>query len=192
MNTKSQCLTLIAGNLSFGVTWQAILYQLIILSSNFAKTHGLRHGAIPISILCVHCSLLQPCCDLSLSYLVLHVTPIMMVVSATASTLKGNTVLTELDLWNCDIDAEGTSQLAEALCGITTLRVLNLSFNNVDTQGARHLGKLSCLLCDYLWLLKMSGMTVHKEVIVISITWIDLEPRVHMTSSLFQWRKENE
>jgi len=67
-----------------------------------------------------------------------------------ASALRGNTVLTELNLWGCGIDAEGTSQLAEALCGITTLRVLYLNENTVDTQGARHLGKLSCLLCDYL------------------------------------------
>ena len=72
-----------------------------------------------------------------------------MVVSATASALRGNTVLTELDLWDCGIDAEGTSQLAEALCGITTLRVLNLTWNTVDTQGARHLGKWSCLSCAY-------------------------------------------
>ena len=85
-----------------------------------------------------------------MSYLVLHVTPIIIVVSATASALRGNTVLTELDLGCCDIDAEGTSQLAEALCGITSLRLLNLNGNTVDTQGARHLGKLSCLLCDYL------------------------------------------
>ena len=73
-----------------------------------------------------------------------------MVVSAKASALMGNTLLTELYLEGCGIDAEGTSQLAEALCGITTLRVLNLRVNTVDTQGARHLGKLSCLLCDYL------------------------------------------
>ena len=74
----------------------------------------------------------------------------MMVVSATASALRGNTVLTELRLKYCRIDAEGTAQLADMLCGITTLRVLNLSQNTVDTQGARHLGKLSCLLCAYL------------------------------------------
>ena len=73
----------------------------------------------------------------------------MMVVSATASALRGNTVLTELNLVGCGIDAEGTSQLAEALCGITTLRVLSLTGNTVDTQGARHLGKWSCLLCAY-------------------------------------------
>ena len=84
-----------------------------------------------------------------MSYLVLHTTPIMMVVSATASALRRNTVLTELDLLGCGIDAEGTSLLAEALCGITTLRVLNLRFNTVDTQGASHLGKWSSLLCAY-------------------------------------------
>ena len=71
----------------------------------------------------------------------------MMVVSATASALRGNTVLTELRLELCHIDAEGTAQLADVLCGITTLRKLHLSCNTVDTQGARHLGKLSCLLC---------------------------------------------
>jgi len=84
-----------------------------------------------------------------LSYLVLHFTPILMVVSATASALRGNTVLTELNLENCGIDAEGTSQLAEALCGITTLRELSLSCNTVNTQGARYLGKWSCLSCAY-------------------------------------------
>ena len=72
-----------------------------------------------------------------------------MVVSATASALRGNTVLTELYLCYCHIDAEGTSQLVEALCGITTLRLLNLNGNIVDTQGARHLGKWSCLSCAY-------------------------------------------
>ena len=60
-----------------------------------------------------------------MSYFVLHFTPIMMVVSATASALRGNTVLTELSLEKCFINAVGTSQLAEALCGITTLRVLD-------------------------------------------------------------------
>ena len=69
-----------------------------------------------------------------------------MVVSATASALMGNTLLTELYLEGCGIDAEGTSQLAD----ITTLRELSLSGNTVDTQGATHLGTLSCLLCDYL------------------------------------------
>ena len=73
------------------------------------------------------------------------VTSIMTVVlcPATVSALRGNTVLTELRLVGCKIDAEGTSHLAQALCGITTLRVLYLSYNTVDSQGARHLGKLS-------------------------------------------------
>ena len=73
------------------------------------------------------------------------VTSIMTVVlcPATASALRGNTVLTELRLWNCGIDAEGTSHLAQALCDITTLRVLSLNLNTVGSQGARHLGKLS-------------------------------------------------
>ena len=62
---------------------------------------------------------------------------------ATVSALRGNTVLTELRLWYCGIDAEGTSHLAQALCDITTLRELKLSGNTVDSQGARHLGKLS-------------------------------------------------
>ena len=73
------------------------------------------------------------------------VTSIMTVVLCppTVSALKGNTVLTELSLGDCHIDAEGTSHLAQALCDITTLRVLRLSGNTVDSQGARHLGKLS-------------------------------------------------
>ena len=62
---------------------------------------------------------------------------------ATVSALRGNTVLTELRLVDCHIDAEGTSHLVQVLCHITALRVLNLSGNTVDSQGARHLGMLS-------------------------------------------------
>ena len=94
------------------------------------------------------CSLLQP--SLLLGHVLVvsgdfTVTSIMTVVlcPATASALRGNTVLTELRLEYCGIDAEGTSHLAQALCDITTLRVLYLSGNTVDSQGARHLGKLS-------------------------------------------------
>ena len=73
------------------------------------------------------------------------VTSIMTAVlcPATASALRENTGLTELGLWNCYIDAEGTSHLAQALCVNTTLRVLDLSDNIIDSQGAEHLGKLS-------------------------------------------------
>ena len=94
------------------------------------------------------CSLLQP--SLLLGHVLIvsgdfTVTSIMTVVlcPATASALRRNTVLTELSLYHCGIDAEGISHLAQALCDITTLRVLNLSGNTVDSQGARHLGKLS-------------------------------------------------
>ena len=73
------------------------------------------------------------------------VTSIMTVVlcPATASALRENTVLTELILLGCHIDAEGTSHLVQALRVNTTLRVLDLSENTVGSQGARHLGKLS-------------------------------------------------
>ena len=62
---------------------------------------------------------------------------------ATVSALRGNTVLTELRLLGCDIDAEGTSDLVQALHVITTLRVLDLSQNTVGSQGVEHLGKLN-------------------------------------------------
>ena len=98
-------------------------------------------------IVCV-CSLLQP--SLLLGHVLIvsgdfTVTSIMTVVlcPATASALRGNTGLTELGLYHCHIDAEGTSHLAQALYDITTLRELDLSGNTVDSQGARHLGKLS-------------------------------------------------
>ena len=94
------------------------------------------------------CSLLQP--SLLLGHVLIvsgdfTVSSIMTVVlcPATASALRGNTVLTELRLFDCHIDAEGTSHLVQALCDITTLRVLELSENSVDSQGARYLGKLS-------------------------------------------------
>ena len=94
------------------------------------------------------CSLFQPSLLLGRVLVVsgdFTVTSIMTVVlcPATASALRGNTVLTELRLVGCHIDAEGTSHLAQALCDITTLRVLDLTLNSVDSQGARHLGKLS-------------------------------------------------
>ena len=94
------------------------------------------------------CSLLQP--SLCLGHVLVvsgdfTVTSIMTVVlcPATASALRRNTVLTELRLWDCCIDAEGTSHLAQAMCDITTLRVLQLGWNTVGSQGARYLGKLS-------------------------------------------------
>ena len=64
-----------------------------------------------------------------------------MLCPATASALRGNVVLTELRLGYCHINTEGVSQLAEALCDITTLRTLDLNGNTVGSQGAEHLGK---------------------------------------------------
>ena len=94
------------------------------------------------------CSLLQP--SLLLGHVLVAsgdftVTSIMTVLlcPATASALRGNTVLTDLSLRDCGINAEGTSHLAQALCDITTLKELDFSGNTVDSQGARHLCKLS-------------------------------------------------
>ena len=92
------------------------------------------------------CSLLQP--SLLLGHVLIvsgdfTVTSIMTVVlcPATVSALRGNTVLTELRLERCGIDAEGISHLAQALCDVTTLRLLDLSGNSVGSQGTGHLGK---------------------------------------------------
>ena len=64
---------------------------------------------------------------------------------ATASALRENTQsgLTELRLWGCHIDPEGISHLVQALHVNTTLRVLDLSYNTIDSKSAEHLGKLS-------------------------------------------------
>ena len=100
------------------------------------------------------CSLLQP--SLLFGHVLIVsgdfiVTSLMTVelCPATVSALMGNTVLTELSLASCNIDAEGTSHLAQVLCDITTLRVLWLSGNTVDSQGTRHLGKLSGEILGY-------------------------------------------
>ena len=64
-------------------------------------------------------------------------------MSATASALRENKGLTELILHCCGIDAEGISQLVQALRVNTTMRVLDLSYNTIDSESAEHLGKLS-------------------------------------------------
>ena len=58
----------------------------------------------------------------------------------TASSLRNNTVLTELRLVCCGIDDMRASQLAETL---SCIKMLDLSLNIVNLQCARHLGKLS-------------------------------------------------
>ena len=57
-----------------------------------------------------------------------------------ASVLKENSVLTELRLESCGLSTEGTAQLAEVLKGIPSLSVLDLSFNAVGVETAKHLG----------------------------------------------------
>ena len=57
-----------------------------------------------------------------------------------ASSLKDNSVLTELRLESCGLTIEGTTQLAEVLKSIPSLSVLDLSFNDVGADTAEHLG----------------------------------------------------
>ena len=88
-----------------------------------------------------------------------------MLCPTTASVLKESTVLTKLKLRCCDIDAEGTSELTEALSGIKTLSELDLSWNTVNSQGAGYLGKLvvgsgvigKCVALDCVGLLHPTG-----------------------------------
>ena len=47
----------------------------------------------------------------------------------------------ELNLDQCELKAEGTTYLTRAISTMTTLRVLNLNFNVIDSQGAQYLGK---------------------------------------------------
>ncbi len=57
------------------------------------------------------------------------------------TALATNTDLTELGLGGCGISEEGTRCLMQALTGITTLEILDLSLNKLDLQGAEYLGK---------------------------------------------------
>ena len=64
-----------------------------------------------------------------------------MVSFSPAHSLKANSTLTELRLENCGLKANDTAQLANVLKDISSLHVLNLSFNDVRTEGAEHLGE---------------------------------------------------
>ena len=142
------------------------LYSTQIIVTEFQNSLTLDNGTIvevvidkfsvEISVSALGGTLITVCtCSLlQLSLLLRHVlvvsgdftvTSIMTVVlcPATVSALRRNTVLTELRLEGCRIDAERTFHLAQALRNITTLRVLDLSGNTVDSQGATHLGRLS-------------------------------------------------
>ena len=59
----------------------------------------------------------------------------------TATTLRGNSALTELILYSSDIDSTAMSHLHEGIANHPILRVLNLSENRLGTEGTRHLGK---------------------------------------------------
>ena len=54
--------------------------------------------------------------------------------------MERSTVLTELRLENCGLDGEGIESIAKVLNNVATLKVLDLSFNVIDSAGAKHLG----------------------------------------------------
>ena len=56
--------------------------------------------------------------------------------------LRGNTVLTSLQLSKCGIGPEGLSKLCSTLEVNTTLSELGLSFNVFDDHSLASLGKL--------------------------------------------------
>ena len=86
---------------------------------------------------------------------------------ATASALKKNTGLTELILRDCGIDAKGISHLAQALCFNITLRVLSLSWNTIDSEGAEHFGKLSGGVWGYGNIRRCQCATSNREMSVV-------------------------
>ena len=60
-----------------------------------------------------------------------------------ASSLQSNHVLTELRLEGCGMNEEGTAELTGILQSIPSLRVLDLSLNDVGTEAATNLGMLN-------------------------------------------------
>ena len=76
-----------------------------------------------------------PYCVSLLLNIVLPPTP------CTATALRGSHALTDLMLWKCGIESTAMSHLCEGLSTLSTLRVLNLSQNNLGTEGSKHLGK---------------------------------------------------
>ncbi len=55
--------------------------------------------------------------------------------------MKANATVSVLKLRDCNIDAEGTLQLAEVLRLVNDLTTVDLSFNAFDVNGIRVLGK---------------------------------------------------
>ena len=72
--------------------------------------------------------------------------------------LRGNKVLTSLQLLGCGIGLEGLSELCSALEVNTTLTELDLSDNTLDGHSLASLGKLLIILI-------IAVMTVSEEVV---------------------------
>ena len=111
-----------------------------------AKYHAVMHR---IQELMGHVS-----CTFQLHYIpnLLHcITLVCDVILLTlASALRWNTILSELRLEQCAINAKGMTDIAQALCGIPTLKVLNLEGNQLNYVAARQLGKLFYLILHML------------------------------------------
>ena len=71
--------------------------------------------------------------------------------------LRGNKVLTSLQLLGCDIGPEGLSELCSALEVNTTLTELDLSRNTFDDHSLASLGKLL--------IITIAVMTTSEEVV---------------------------
>ena len=65
---------------------------------------------------------------------------------STAHCLKDNSTLTMLRLVKCGLDVDDTAQLTDLLKNVPSLRVLDLSHNNVGPVAVEHLGNdISCV-----------------------------------------------
>ena len=75
----------------------------------------------------------------------MHTTDDVVVLSVstacTATALRGSSALTELRLKWCHINGVAMSQLHKAISTIPTLSILDLSHNNLGSEGASYLGK---------------------------------------------------
>ncbi len=61
--------------------------------------------------------------------------------SCIAAALAKNTGFAELRLDQCWLREEDTQCVLEAVSGLSTLKILELSYNRVNLQGAKYLGK---------------------------------------------------
>ncbi len=61
--------------------------------------------------------------------------------SFTATAMANNTGFAELQLRYCELREEDTQCVLEAVSDLSTLKSLDLSYNSVNSQGAKCLGK---------------------------------------------------